>query len=104
MTVVEFHPEARAEAMHAAAYYEARQQGLGRRFIENLANTIERIRSYPQLFRVIEADLRKCRVPRFPYGVIYRHTQDRIDIIAVMHLRQRPGYWKPRIAPDDDVL
>ena len=104
MTAVEFHPEARAEAMQAAEYYEARQQGLGRRFIENLANTIERIRSHPLLFRVIPADLRKCRVPRFPFGVVYRYTQDRIDIIAVMHLRQRPGYWKSRITPDDDDL
>jgi hypothetical protein len=33
---------------------------------------------------------------RFPYGVIYRTAEDRVDVIAIMHLRQQPGYWKSR--------
>ncbi|WP_424204564.1 hypothetical protein [Sulfuricaulis sp.] len=32
----------------------------------------------------------------FPYGIIYRVRFDVIEIIAVMHLRRSPGYWKQR--------
>jgi hypothetical protein len=34
---------------------------------------------------------------RFPYGVIYRASKDRVDVIAIMHLKRRPGYWKSRV-------
>ena len=40
---------------------------------------------------------RRCLVNRFPYGVIYRHDGNTITVVAVPHLHQRPGYWKPRV-------
>jgi len=30
----------------------------------------------------------------FPYGVIYSIEQDEILILAAMHLRRHPDYWK----------
>jgi hypothetical protein len=35
-------------------------------------------------------------VLRFPYGVIYRLSGDTVEIVAVMHLSRKPGYWKHR--------
>jgi len=29
-------------------------------------------------------------------GIIYRNEPERIYILAVMHLRREPGYWKDR--------
>jgi hypothetical protein len=46
-------------------------------------------------FAQIEPGIRKCRLTTFPYALIFRGDQD-IDIIAVMHLRRQPGYWKDR--------
>jgi hypothetical protein len=43
-----------------------------------------------------ESNIRKCKLPHFPYALIYRIQTDSIQIIAVMHLRQAPGYWKRR--------
>ncbi len=31
---------------------------------------------------------------RFPYGLIYRIQSDRVVIVAVMHLKRRPFYWR----------
>jgi len=96
MKPCEFHPEALEEADAAAALYKQRHPGLEIRFLEALNDTIARITRNPLMYRRIGGEIRKCRVMRFPYGVIYRLKDERIEVIAVMHLRQQPGYWKLR--------
>ena len=32
-----------------------------------------------------------------PFGILYRIDPHEIVIIAVMHLRRRPGYWADRV-------
>ncbi|ADJ27051.1 type II toxin-antitoxin system RelE/ParE family toxin [Nitrosococcus watsonii] len=91
-----FHPEAFAEADEAAAFDKEQQSNFEVRFLEALNDTISRIRRNPLIYRRIEGEVRKCRILRFPYGVIYCVSNERIEVIAVLHLRQRPGYWKSR--------
>lgn len=91
-----WHGEARAEVDAAAAFYNDKQPGLAQRFLDDLEDALRRIQRHPQTYRQIEGDIRKCRVPHFPYGVIYRVRSDLIEVIAVMHLRRSPGYWKQR--------
>jgi plasmid stabilization system protein ParE len=92
-----FHPEALAEAEEAASFYKEQQRNLEIRFLEALNDSISRIRRNPLLYRRVEGDIRKCRIMRFPYGIIYRVIDDRIEVVAIMHLRRRPGYWKSRV-------
>lgn len=92
-----FHPEALREADEAAKYYEERQKCLGGRFVEALSVTINCIIRTPKLYGKLYDEIRKCRLLRFPYGVIYRDKADFIEIIAVMHLKRKPGYWKSRV-------
>jgi plasmid stabilization system protein ParE len=91
-----FHPEARLEFRESARYYESQQPGLGFRYVDAVRDAITRVRSRPRLYREIEPNIRQCRVLRFPYGVIYQIKNSRIEILAVMHLHRRPGYWKNR--------
>lgn len=91
-----WHGEARAEADAAAAFYKEKRPGLAQHFLDSLEHALHRIQRHPSLYRQVEGDIRKCRVPHFPYGVIYRPRSDHIEIIAVMHLRRSPGYWKTR--------
>jgi toxin ParE1/3/4 len=91
-----FHPEARSEFHESALRYESQQIGLGRRFVEAVRDAIVRIRTQPLLFREIEPGIRQCRTLRFPYGVIYRLKGDTVEVLAVMHLSRKPGYWKHR--------
>jgi hypothetical protein len=39
---------------------------------------------------------RRALVARFPYQVVYRIRPGEIVIVAVAHLKRRPGYWKNR--------
>lgn len=91
-----WHGEARAEADAAAAFYHDKQPDLAQRFLDDLEDALHRVQRHPEGCRQIESDIRKCRVRHFPYSVIYRVRSDSIEIIAVMHLRRAPGYWKRR--------
>jgi toxin ParE1/3/4 len=91
-----FHPEAIAEAEAAAQFYAECQKGLDARFVAALDDAIDRICRNPEIYREVETGVRKCRLMRFPYGVIFREQKETIEIIAVMHLRRKPGYWKAR--------
>lgn len=84
------------EAEAAAAFYHDKQPGLAQRFLGDLEDTLHRIQRHPLAYRKVESEIRKCRVAHFPYGLIYRVRPDFIEIIAVMHLRRPPGYWKQR--------
>ncbi|NCO90174.1 MAG: plasmid stabilization protein [Armatimonadetes bacterium CG2_30_66_41] len=100
MKPVQFHPEARAELRAAARYYESQQKGLGRRFLAAVRDGVNRVQSFPLAHRTVEEDVRQCRTWRFPFGLLYRVTPERFEIIAVMHLHREPGYWKRRLRAD----
>ena len=97
MIPVVFHPEAQQEAVAAGEYYETQQRGLGRRFVEALAEAVQHIQATPHLYHIVSGVYRQCRVRRFPYGIIFRAGSDQIEIIAVMHLHRAPGFWRSRV-------
>ena len=94
--IVIFHSEAVEELAVAAAHYETEREFLGERFLATVRDAVSRIRAYPHMFRELEPGIRKCKIPRFPYGLIYREHSDNIEVLAVMHLHRASGYWRPR--------
>jgi hypothetical protein len=34
---------------------------------------------------------------KFPYLIVYRQAEEGIEIVALVHGRRRPGYWRERI-------
>jgi toxin ParE1/3/4 len=94
---VEFHPEAQDEFFSAAQFYETQTPGLGLNFINAVRDTYERLLEAPASGPRFGRRLRRLLVPKFPYGLLYRVEPERIYIIAVMHLRRRPGYWRARL-------
>ena len=93
---VEFHPEALAEFRAATKYYEQQQTGLGERFANVVEMAVAHIAAAPESFRIIEDDIRRCLTKVFPYAVLYSIEPDNILIVAVMHCRREPGYWRNR--------
>jgi plasmid stabilization system protein ParE len=91
-----FHPEADDEFQEAVDYYEERREELGRDFYLEVRSTLQRIQQFPNTWPVLDRDIRRCLVNRFPYGVLYSVEEDGIFIVAVMHLRRDPDYWKHR--------
>ncbi len=94
--IFSFHPDAEAEFNEAIEYYEGCELGLGYDFSIEVLAAIQHIINYPTAWPIIEEDIRRCLVNRFPYGVVYTREQGETFILAIMHLRRRPAYWKNR--------
>ena len=92
-----FHPDAESEFQEAIDFYEDRQYGLGYDFSLEIYSAIQRIVENPKAWTKLDGDIRRCIANRFPYGIVYTESEDRIYILAVMNLRRRPGYWKYRL-------
>jgi plasmid stabilization system protein ParE len=96
MNVV-FHAAAQAELEEATHYYDQQQPGLGDEFAEEVRRTLERIQQLPDAWTRLTEQVRRCRTNRFPYGVVYAVRGAEILVLAVMHLRRKPGFWADRI-------
>lgn len=97
MIEVVFLPEAEEEMLKAVFYYQAQAPGLGTRFLSEVKRAVKSITEFPNTWPILEDDLRRKLVKRFPYGILYRIEIQAIVIIAVAPLRRKPGYWKERI-------
>lgn len=65
-----YHPHAEAELTEAAQYYESRVPTLGVQFLDEENRAVAAIREAPERWRVIEGNVRRYLMPRFPYAVI----------------------------------
>ncbi len=84
------HPEAELE-FEAADFYNERDEGLGNDFSEEVFATIDRIIKFPASWPRSSHRTRRCLCNRFPYSVIYRHTENELTIYAVAHQKRKPG-------------
>ena len=46
---------------------------------------------------MVEEQVHRCLVHRFPYGILYCIEPDVVHILAVMNLHRDPDYWKHRL-------
>jgi len=93
---VVFHPEAEADLLAAAQFYESHARSLGVDFIAEVRRAGRIIASHPRVGHRFSRRLRRLLVRQFPFGVVYREESDAIFIVAVAHLRRRPDYWRTR--------
>jgi toxin ParE1/3/4 len=75
------------------------QRPLGAEFLVEVDRAIEKVRESPMIWPFGDEDrgIRRYLVHRFPYGVVYRVSNQIIQIIAVMLLRRHPDYWRGRV-------
>lgn len=97
MKILTSSPAAR-ELREAVQWYETRQPGLGAQFLDAVDSAFSRISAHPEIGTVISeaGHTRRVLVTAFPYQVVYYLTPDEIIIVAIAHLRRRPGYWMQR--------
>ncbi|HLP48931.1 MAG TPA: type II toxin-antitoxin system RelE/ParE family toxin [Candidatus Kapabacteria bacterium] len=92
-----FHPEALQEYEEAVLYYSEISKDLAVAFIKCIENGIKKIREYPDAWQIVEEDIRRHLIKRFPFGIYYSIEREYIMIISVMHMNRKPGYWISRI-------
>src|SRR5688572_32222284 len=89
-------PLAEADLDQAARWYDEERVGLGSRFVSEVDHLFGRIRERPQQFPSVSGDIRRALLHTFPYAVYFRETDETIRVLAVLHLRRRPGLWRVR--------
>jgi len=92
----QYHPEAARELTRSIEYYEEKSEGLGAEFLDDVESAISQILTYPGSGTLLTDEDRRGLLNRFPFGIIYEVSEDLLTIIAVMHLRRNPDYWKSR--------
>lgn len=97
---VRFLSPAQSEVDDAVVWYDSQSRSLGTKFLDELDRTIRRIVAFPLASTIIEEDLRRCLLSRFPYGIIYGVDSDTVIVIAVAHLHREPRYWIDRLPGD----
>ncbi|MBI1783990.1 type II toxin-antitoxin system RelE/ParE family toxin [Candidatus Sumerlaeota bacterium] len=93
---IRFRPEAEAELIDAAAWYEAAQRDLSQRFLATVHDSLERVEINPLLYPLVEGDVRRCLTRTFPFGRLFRFGPGLMAIMAVMRLHRDPNYWRYR--------
>ncbi|MCK4766415.1 MAG: type II toxin-antitoxin system RelE/ParE family toxin [Candidatus Aminicenantes bacterium] len=92
-----FHPEALREYEETALYYGEVSAALAEAFIKSMEKGIEQILDFPGAWQLVEEDVRRHLLHRFPFGIYYTIEEDYIMIVAVTHMSRNPGYWKNRL-------
>jgi toxin ParE1/3/4 len=93
---VRFHPEAEAEAQRAYRWYDERNPAAAGAFLADLDHAVSRVQEAPERWPIYQGAARRYVFQQFPFSLIYRVTDEAIDVIAVAHHRRRPGYWSDR--------
>jgi toxin ParE2 len=96
---VRFLPAAEEELNAAMAYYQAINPLLRKAFRSEATEIRNQIAQHPTAWHPVQPPYRQCRFRRFPYAFIYEPRKSEIVVVAVAHLRRKPGYWHERINP-----
>ncbi len=91
-------PEAQEEFLSAQQHYSAASEEPGRRFYDEISGLFRRIISRPLGYKQFDPPARRAFADGFPYAVVYVvAAPDVLWVVAVMHVRRAPGYWKGRL-------
>ncbi len=83
------------EAHH---WYESECSGLGRRFLGEVDDAIERMRSSPKLFPTVHRNVQRALLRRFPYALLFVTERDQsLTVLACFHSSRNPLRWQERV-------
>ena len=85
---------AELELKEAVEFYETAREGPGAEFLTEVEETVIFIEAHPLAWTSLSLRTRRCRTPRFPYGLFYQVRSDEILIVTVMDLRRDPKRWE----------
>ena len=92
-------PDVDADLREAEVWYEQQEPGLGRRFLQDILATIDRLVQNPFLYfvRYRRYQVRWAYARKFPYRVIFTVIDEVVVIYAVTHRARHDRNWKARI-------
>lgn len=100
MTLLRVQPQARLDAEHATAWYEAERPGLGIEFILELDIALERAAESPLAHAAVSGPVRRVLMRRFPYAVYFLLDRNKIEVIAILHQARAAEAWQTRTSSE----
>ena len=91
-----YHRAVQTEVDDACEWYDARKDGLGDEFFQEVERQLETIAANPKAFPLATKERRKAHLKRFPYTIYYRIHSDRVRILSVRHDKRHPSYGSSR--------
>ena len=88
---------AQMELDDAIAWYAEQAPGLGDAFLIEVLKTLRLVEQFSQAWHPLTSEIRRCRLRRFPYSVVYTQDGSGILVLAVAHQHRKPDYWKNRL-------
>lgn len=92
-----FTEEADSDLEEIHDYYEDIQEDLGKRFVKNVFEKVERIAKKPDSYSADEDSIRKAKISDFKYYIYYIIKSPIVLIIAVWHIARMPFDRKKRL-------
>ena len=101
------HPDAQAEIIEAADWYEQRATGLGEDLVAEVQAAFDTIVELPGAWPVwpgaeqVIPPIQRYLLTRFRYyGVAYQRFDEHVLVLSLVHFRRRPFYWLTRANSD----
>lgn len=83
-------PNAEANLLESALWYESRQAGLGEKFTKKAEVYFSRIRNNPLHFPLKKGNLREAYIQKFPFVIIYEVIENEIVVFSVFNTHLNP--------------
>jgi len=93
-----FHPAAEVEHLESIAYFESKRAGLGASYLAEFEIIMDTVCEAPHRYPIDKPpDVKRIRMKRFPFTVLFRESSGTVQVLAVAHNRRRPQYWLGRL-------
>lgn len=96
MDKIIIHDDAQAEYVESYSWYHERGSHIAEAFEHEVEHALKTLQEFPDRWPLYRSPWRRILLRRFPFGIIYGIRDNKIVVIAIMHTRKRPGYWKNR--------
>jgi hypothetical protein len=95
----EFTAIAELELDEAVAYYNQQRAGLGDEFSAEVRRAVDEVLEHPRAWQLMDEQdgMRRFRLKRFRYGIVYAVEGHTGVAVAVMYLGRKPDYWRGRL-------
>jgi plasmid stabilization system protein ParE len=92
-----FRPQVAADIAETVAWYAFHRPGLETDFVEDFHPALATIERNPFQYQIVEREIRRATLRRFPYGVMYVVSDQELLIVACLHGRRNPANWRRRL-------
>jgi plasmid stabilization system protein ParE len=99
---IELRSELTADVAEVCRWYRRHQPDLAEDLFEKFFVAVRAVQASPGLFRILESDVRRIRLTRFPYHLYFRVMNDTVRFLLLMHTARSPEALKRELRKRPD--